>query len=1152
MLTLLTIKSHVELQNATGETVQKRPLRKHKLALGTSLACLQDQVLGVHDPEIQEIRRTGLGDFTHEFLLCDMDGDWVVLESDDIVQARGFLQIKVLLRLNIIFPRGDELFVSRHQHLAPLHVDLVKCGPTTTTNGDERSIEDAVLTQNFDSFSDSDMTTTVPFSSQELSHLGAEGPSTATDDTCPSMLDDIALRCRRFTHCDFDCDRGRFYWVDQLHGDLGYIDVDSDECCVLMQRLQRPSHVKLLARTSAFYIEQGRDSNGGSISCVNLETREVSVVVTGLTNPTGLCIVFHPTTLVFGQTTVDHILTISAMSYDTSSPTKDARTDTTIKLLVTKAFTASVQPTAISIAADGSLCTGFSSIALPPSRGQLSLWIPSTKYITSTPGLYDYNLATAVDMATPHSVRDVMCHPSRAFFMFCMADPDTMTHSSALGTVHLDSAPPQLELDPERFVQTTCLAGTHDRVYYCASVGAMDTIVYTFLHAESGGRREVDDVEPARGTPLLVCTQPIGACLDTTSDLSTVEKHGRLDGPVNIQVILRSRPLLRHEIDRGVQSVVTCSGCNALHVAPIRSYQSSKHFTFDRVYGPASTQDDLYQTSILPLVHRVLQGYKCTVLAYGQTGSGKTHSMEGSAGDRGMIFKSIATIFDQLKGKADCRVRMSHVEIYNEELTDLLSTSQRAERKASHVDKFFVHRVKKAHPGIRGLSKMKRCDELEDFEDKVDDLPKLSIIRHPCHGVIVQGLEEVSIQSAADAQTLLERSFYCRQTAATQCNKMSSRSHSILTVHTEVTAMDGSGDQSISYGQLRLVDLSGSENYDRAGAQRDRQLEAANIGQGLLALGRVIRALVEKWPHVPYRESKLTRLLEDSLGGTSMTTLLLAVSPGDEAHEETLNTLNYATLAKRVTTRPRKSCSSKKPNTNTLPQCKSQPSLTPEVISPWQGHVPIRTSTSAMKHLVRATDRTMHVPTTEWSENVLWEVNAKTLTSKARRILKTIFHTFDSKKGGALCKHDAQKVYHDLFQLPKAAAPPQLLLDDFLATFDALVATNPMLARHIFTSQGYTLNMEKTTPKQSTASTPIKTSASSLSSLDVYTSLSDEPNILVQEIRVPVGSFRGLRDVRMKKSMAATRPSSAPVHRDMILTQSSNYHQQCTERSLTR
>ncbi|RHY77595.1 hypothetical protein DYB30_008861 [Aphanomyces astaci] len=895
--------------NATGEIVQKRPLRKHKHALGTSLACLQDQVLGVHDPEIQEIRRTGLGDFTHEFLLCDVDGDWVVLESEDIVQARGFLQIKVLLRLNITFPRGDELFVSRHQHLAPLHVDLVKCGPTTTTNGDERSIEDAVLTQNFDSFSDPDMTTTDPFRSQGLSHLGAEGSPAVTDDTCPTMLDDIALRCRRFTHCDFDCDRGRFYWVDQLHGDLGYIDVDSDECCVLVQWLQRPSHVKLLARTLAFYIEQGRDSNGGSISCVNLETREVSVVVTGLTNPTGLCIVLHPTTLVFGQTTVDHVLTIAAMPYDTSSPTKDARTDASIKLLMTKAFTASVQPTAISIASDGSLCVGFSSIALPPSRGQLSLWIPSTKYITSTPGLYDYNLATAVDMATPHSVRDVMCHPSGAFFMFCMADPDTMTHSSALGTVHLDSAPPQLQLDPERFVQTTCLAGTHDRVYYCASVGAMDTIVYTFLHVERG-RREVDDVEPARGTPLLVFTQPIGACLDTTSDLSTVEKHGRLDGPVNIQVILRSRPLLRHEIDRGVQSVVTCSGCNALHVAPIRSYQASKHFTFDRVYGPASTQDDLYQVT----------------MAFHQFG----------------FYSRFDVDFDSATRKADCRVRMSHVEIYNEELTDLLSTSQRDERKASHVDKFFVHRVKKAHPGIRGLSKMKRSDELDDFEDKVDDLPKLSIIRHPCHGVIVQGLEEVSIQSAADAQTLLERSFH---------------------------SMDGSGDQSISYGQLRLVDLSGSENYDRAGAQRDRQLEAANIGQGLLALGRVIRALVEKWPHVPYRESKLTRLLEDSLGGTSMTTLLLAVSPGDEAHEETLNTLNYATLAKRVTTRPRKS-------------------LTPEVISPWQGHVPIRASTSAMKHLVRATDRTMHVPTTEWSENVLWEVNAKTLTLKARRILK--------------------------------------------------------------------------------------------------------------------------------------------------------------------
>jgi kinesin family protein 11 len=144
-----------------------------------------------------------------------------------------------------------------------------------------------------------------------------------------------------------------------------------------------------------------------------------------------------------------------------------------------------------------------------------------------------------------------------------------------------------------------------------------------------------------------------------------------------------------------------------------------------------------------------------------------------------------------------------------------------------------------------------------------------------------------------------------RRTSATLMNKQSSRSHSVfmITVHQRETPLAG-GDELLKTGKLYLVDLAGSENIGRSGALKDRAREAGNINQSLLTLGRVIAKLVERAPHVPYRESKLTRLLQDSLGGRTLTSIIATVSPAMANLEETLSTLDYASRAKTIVNRP--------------------------------------------------------------------------------------------------------------------------------------------------------------------------------------------------------------------------------------------------------
>ncbi|CAG2056586.1 unnamed protein product [Timema podura] len=283
---------------------------------------------------------------------------------------------------------------------------------------------------------------------------------------------------------------------------------------------------------------------------------------------------------------------------------------------------------------------------------------------------------------------------------------------------------------------------------------------------------------------------------------------------------------------------------------------------------------DVYKTVLNPLIDEVLAGYNCTVFAYGQTGTGKTFTMEGERTNdpaipwdadplSGLIPRSLSHLFDELRRlQAEFTVRVSYLEMYNEELIDLLSTSN-------------------------DPSKIKLYE---------DPLKKGS--------VIVSGLEEVTVHTKNEIYNIMEKGSMKRQTASTLMNAQSSRSHTVfsITVHIKENSMDG--EELLKTGKLNLVDLAGSENIGRSGAENKRAREAGNINQSLLTLGRVITSLVERTPHIPYRESKLTRLLQESLGGRTKTSIIATVSPAAINLEETLSTLEYAHRARNITNRP--------------------------------------------------------------------------------------------------------------------------------------------------------------------------------------------------------------------------------------------------------
>ncbi|KAL4816562.1 hypothetical protein BDW67DRAFT_44753 [Aspergillus spinulosporus] len=357
-------------------------------------------------------------------------------------------------------------------------------------------------------------------------------------------------------------------------------------------------------------------------------------------------------------------------------------------------------------------------------------------------------------------------------------------------------------------------------------------------------------------------------------------------GGGNIKVVVRVRPFNSREIERGAKCIVQMKDSQTILTPPPGAEEKSrkggnkaategpKTFAFDRSYWSFDKkapnyagQDHLFSDLGVPLLDNAFQGYNNCIFAYGQTGSGKSYSMMGYGKEYGVIPRICQDMFERIRKMQEdknltCTVEVSYLEIYNERVRDLLNPSNKG---------------------------------------------NLKVREHPSTGPYVEDLAKLAVRSFEEIENLMDEGNKARTVAATNMNETSSRSHAVFTLmltqkrHDAETSMD---TEKVS--RISLVDLAGSERANSTGATGARLKEGAEINRSLSTLGRVIAALADaasgkkKGKQVPYRDSVLTWLLKDSLGGNSMTAMIAAISPADINFDETLSTLRYADSAKRI------------------------------------------------------------------------------------------------------------------------------------------------------------------------------------------------------------------------------------------------------------
>ncbi|MCI4387497.1 hypothetical protein PGIGA_G00074850 [Pangasianodon gigas] len=338
----------------------------------------------------------------------------------------------------------------------------------------------------------------------------------------------------------------------------------------------------------------------------------------------------------------------------------------------------------------------------------------------------------------------------------------------------------------------------------------------------------------------------------------------------SVKVVVRCRPMNEKEHAANFERVVSMDvKLGQIVVRNPRSGSTHEHpkvFTFDSVYDWNSKQVDLYDETFRPLVDSVLLGFNGTIFAYGQTGTGKTYTMEGVRNDpekRGVIPNSFEHIFTHISRSQNQQylVRASYLEIYQEEIRDLLAKDQSR---------------------------------------------RLELKERPDTGVYVKDLSSFVTKSVREIEHVMNVGNQNRSVGSTNMNEHSSRSHAIFVITIECSELGPDGENHIRVGKLNLVDLAGSERQTKTGAQGERLKEATKINLSLSALGNVISALVDgKSTHIPYRDSKLTRLLQDSLGGNARTVMVANIGPASYNVEETLTTLRYSNRAKNIKNKPR-------------------------------------------------------------------------------------------------------------------------------------------------------------------------------------------------------------------------------------------------------
>ena len=288
-----------------------------------------------------------------------------------------------------------------------------------------------------------------------------------------------------------------------------------------------------------------------------------------------------------------------------------------------------------------------------------------------------------------------------------------------------------------------------------------------------------------------------------------------------------------------------------------------QQFFFDHVFGKNTSQQEIYTKTTKSLLEGIIEGFNATVFAYGATGSGKTYTMLGSQTEIGIMPRSVSDLFKILQNykSKEFKIQISYIEIYNEEIRDLLGDRE----------------------------------ELKLHED-------------PVKGVIIQGVKELSVDNIDNFYDLLYKGNQKRTVGKTNANEASSRSHALLKINIENKDKEGPNASNVICGRFILVDLAGSEknnsaiNNNNLNKNAIRQQEGAKINQSLLNLGICINALASKSKFIPWRNSKLTHILKDCIGGNSKIVMISTISPSLFCVDETLNTLNYSNRAKNITT----------------------------------------------------------------------------------------------------------------------------------------------------------------------------------------------------------------------------------------------------------
>ncbi|KAL0829505.1 hypothetical protein ABMA28_003025 [Loxostege sticticalis] len=339
-----------------------------------------------------------------------------------------------------------------------------------------------------------------------------------------------------------------------------------------------------------------------------------------------------------------------------------------------------------------------------------------------------------------------------------------------------------------------------------------------------------------------------------------MEKSARPRTALNecVKVVVRCRPLSEKEKNEGYDEVVKVwPERGAVQVYNPKG--QDKLFTYDAAYDCTADTQTIYDEMVRPLVASVLDGFNGCVFAYGQTGTGKTHTMEGTPDHEGVIPRTFRHIWAHIENTASPDVThlvsCSYVELYLEDVRDLLAK----------------------------------------------DCKKLTIRGQELNGFYIPEMTSIVCKSAAEMVRVMRAGNRNRAAGRTDMNEHSSRSHAVFLVTVETAHR---ATNRIRVGKLNLVDLAGSERQRKTGASAERLREASRINQALSSLGNVISALAENSPHVPYRDSKLTRILQDSLGGNSKTIMIANIGPASYNYDETITTLRYAHRAKAIKNKP--------------------------------------------------------------------------------------------------------------------------------------------------------------------------------------------------------------------------------------------------------